>query len=109
MLNKVMWEVDKTDDNLRSFKADPVRFLDQWEAAWESPEPPFPPGGTLEPEERRSLESLDFGALYAMGANPYILWQFARAVSVPERAGIEELTISFRNQVAPHGYPDFAT
>jgi hypothetical protein len=44
-----------------------------------------------------------------MGANPFLLWQFARSVSVPEEMGIEELISSFREAVAPHGYPDFHT
>ncbi len=109
MVNKAMWEVDASDANLAAFKADPARFLDDWVAAARDPVPPFPSGGSLTPREREALVSLDFGALYAMGANPYILWQFARAVSVPERATNEELMASFRDAVAPHGYPDFAT
>jgi hypothetical protein len=109
MVNKVMWEVDLTDANLAKFQADPVGFLDQWEMAALEPVPPYPRGGILTDEERRALETLDFGALYAMGCNPYILWQFARSVLVPHRVSGEELMKSFREDVEPHGYPDFAT
>jgi hypothetical protein len=107
MLNKAMWAIDITDSNLADFKTDPAGFL----AAWESiePEPPYPAGGTLTPDEKKALESLDFGAIYAMGANPFLLWQFARSVSVPDRMPIEELVSSFRDAVTPHGAPDFAT
>lgn len=109
MVNKVMWEVDLTDANLEAFKTDPAAFLDTWEAAADKPVPPYPTGGTLTEEERQALQTLDFGALYAMGCNPYILWQFARSVSVPDRVPAEELMRSFRAAVEPHGYPDFAT
>lgn len=109
MVNKLMWEVDASDANLAAFKAEPGRFLDDWEAVGGDPEPPFPSGGSLTAQERVALENLDVGALYSMGANPYILWQFARSVSVPERASNEQLIASFRDAVAPHGHPDFST
>lgn len=109
MVNKAMWEIDKSTSNLASFQRDPGTFLHDWERAALQPEPPYPSGGTLTPEERQALETLDFGALYAMGANPYLLWQFARSVSVPELMSIEELVSSFRSAVEPHGTPDFAT
>jgi hypothetical protein len=109
MVNKVMWEVDRSDANLSSFKNDQAAFLDEWQRAALSPEPPYPSGGTLSALERKALETLDFGALYAMGANPYLLWQFARSVSVPDRMSIEDLVSSFRTAVEPHGSPDFRT
>jgi hypothetical protein len=109
MMNKVLWEVDKTDVSLASFKSDPVAFLNFWERAALDPEPPYPSGGTLTPEERNALETLDFGWLYAMGASPFLIWQFARSVSVPDIMSIEELVSSYRAAVEPHGNPDFAT
>lgn len=109
MVNKLMWEVDRSDDALASFKEDPAAFLDAWEALAMTPMPPYPEGGSLTDSERAALESRDYGSLYAMGANPFLLWQFARSVSVPEEMGLEELIASFRETVAPHGYPDFRT
>jgi hypothetical protein len=109
MVNKAMWEIDMSNAKLAAFKADRSRFLDSWEAAAREPEPPYPFGGTLTAEERRALETLDFAALYSMGTNPYVLWQFARSVSVPELASNEQLMAEFREAVTPHGYPDFAT
>jgi hypothetical protein len=44
-----------------------------------------------------------------MGAHPFLLWQFARAVWVPGRMGADEFVIAFRTGVAEHGHPDFAT
>jgi len=101
LVNKVIWEVDRTDDGLAAFKADPARLLDAWTGSSE--------GGPLTGEERHALETRDYGWLYAMGANPFLLWQFARSVSVPDEMAVEELIASFRAAVEPHGYPDFHT
>jgi len=109
MVNKVMWEIDKCDSSLASFQGDAAVFLDDWERAALEPMPPYPSGGTLTSDERGALESLDLGALYAMGVNPFLLWQFARSVSVPRFMTMEELISSFRAAVEPHGTPDFAT
>ena len=101
LVNKVIWEVDRTDHGLAAFKTDPARFLDTWTRSSE--------GGSLIGEERQALEARDYGRLYAIGANPFLLWQFARSVSVPDEMTVEELIASFREAVAPHGYPDFHT
>ena len=109
MVNKLMWEVDRSNDALALFKADPADFLDSWESLALSPNPPCPAGGSLTGDEREAIEAHDFGSLYAMGANPFLLWQFARSVSVPDGTSIERLVDSFREAVEPHGYPDFFT
>jgi hypothetical protein len=107
MVNKLMWEVDRADETVALFKASSQDFLDAWEA--QIPVSPLPDGGSLTSIERHAVESRDYGALYAMGANPFLLWQFARSVSVPDEMGIDELVASFRVAVEPHGYPDFYT
>jgi hypothetical protein len=109
MVNKLMWDVDRSDEALARFKEDPTVFLDDWESLAERPFPPYPDGGHLTDTERAAVESRDYGALYAMGVNPFLLWQFARSVSVPDELGIDGLITSFREAVAPHGYPDFYT
>jgi hypothetical protein len=109
MVNKLMWEVDRSDQALDRFKTDPREYLDLWETMAERPVPPYPEGGSLTAVERQALESRDYGALYAMGANPYLLWQFARSVSVPDEMDVKQLVTSFRVAVEPHGYPDFYT
>lgn len=109
MVNKAMWSIDRSAANLRAYQTDPGAFLDSWERLADDPEPPYPDGGTLTAAERSALETLDIGALYAMGANPFLLWQLVRSVLVPHRMTIEELIVEFRSAVEPHGYPDFAT
>lgn len=109
MVNKLMWEIDRSEEGLARFKHDAAAFLDEWESLATHPVPPYPDGGDLTDGERAAVEARDYGALYAMGANPFLLWQFARSVSVPDEMGIDELIISFRKAVEPHGYPDFHT
>lgn len=98
LVNKLMWEVDMSEDALAAFKQDAGAFLAGW-----------PQSGQLSPGEREAVEGRDYGVLYAMGVNPFLLWQFARSVSVPDEMGIEELISSFRESVEPYGYPDFFT
>jgi hypothetical protein len=108
MVNKLIWDVDRSDAALAAFKEDARAYLDAWEAQAARPLSPCPEGGSLTSEEREAIQGRDYGALYAMGVNPFLLWQFARSISVPE-IEITELITSFRAVVEPHGYPDFHT
>ena len=107
MVNKVLWEIDNVDHSLAWFQRDPGGFLEEWESRESIP--PHPTGGTLTDPERDAVRSRDYGWLYAMGANPFLLWQFARSVAVPETMAVDELITRFREAVEPHGYPDFHT
>jgi hypothetical protein len=109
MVNKVMWEVDRSDASLEAFKTDPDAFLDAWVTIGQRRLSPYPEGGSLTAVEWDALAAHDYGDLYAMGVNPFLLWQFARSVSVPDEMTGEELISSFREAVEPHGYPDFHT
>ncbi|HKX75744.1 MAG TPA: hypothetical protein VJR05_10185 [Acidimicrobiia bacterium] len=104
MVNKLMWEVERSQDSLTAFRHDPGGFLDRWEAT--EPEPPYPEGGKLTATERAALEAVDYRTLYAMGAHPFILWQFVRALSTEDPA---PLVTRYREATADLGYPDFAT
>jgi hypothetical protein len=105
MVNKLMWEVEREVESLAAFRSDPGAFLDRWEAT--VPVPPHPEGGTLATAERRALEALDYGVLYEMGAHPFILWQFVRALWPGDQ--VEELIEAYREATLPLGYPDFST
>ena len=107
MINKLLWEVERSGESLDAFIEDSVGFIDRWERT--EPVPPYPSGGTLTSEERTAFERWDYASLYQMGAHPFLLWQFTRAVWVPARMGAGELTDAYRSAVAEHGYPDFAT
>lgn len=107
MVNKVLWEIDNIDASLAWFGRDPDGFLAGWEDR--DPTPPHPTGGALTDRERVAIRSLDFESLYEMGANPFLLWQFARSAGVTPSTTVDELIERFREAVAPHGYPDFRT
>ena len=109
MVNKLLWEVESSGDNLDTFKHDPAGFVASWELAAATPQPPYPAGGTLTDEERRACVDVDFAALYAMGAHPYLLWHFVRAVLVSDTMPVEELSDALKRAVKPLDRPDFTT
>ena len=93
-VNKVMRAVNMDPDALADYRADAARFVE--------------PVADLTPAERQALAEKDYGALYAMGAHPYLLWSFAEAVHVPPMSR-PDLVESFRVAARAVGYPDFAT
>ena len=107
MINKLLWEVEASEESLSAFIEDSRSFIDRWERT--EPLPPYPSGGTLISEERIAFESWDYASLYRMGAHPFLLWQFALAVWVPNRMEAHEFIAAYRIGVAEHGHPDFAT
>ncbi len=105
MINKVMWEVERSEQSLAAFRRDPGGFLDRWQEL--EPRPPYPKGGTLTAEEHAALAALDYRTLYEMGAHPFILWQFIRAMwTEPD---VTPLVARFRAATSDLDYPDFST
>ena len=109
MIDKLLVAVDRTDEALVAFVDDAGAFIDDWEARGRRPSPPQPEGGTLTPEERAAFEAWDYARLYRMGAHPYLLWHWVRAIYVPGRMSLEALVGEYRERVEPLGYPDFTT
>jgi len=95
-IDKFMRAVNMAPETLAAYIADPAAFVATWE------------GGHLTEEEQQSLAQRDYGALYAFGAHPYLLWSFAEAVWVPEIPR-PELVERYRVAARRHGYPDFST
>jgi hypothetical protein len=93
-MNLAILEIERDDDTMAAFDRDPAGFLQ---------------GFRLSSVERRALESWDHGALYALGAHPFILWQAVRSVAVMRGEPLDELVERYRAAVSPHGYPDFST
>ena len=107
MVNKLLWEVERSDESLNTFIDESAGFISRWERI--EPTPPYPSGGILTTEERIAFESWDYSTLYRMGAHPFLLWQFALAVWVPKRMEAHEFIAAYRIGVGEHGHPDFAT
>ncbi len=93
-LNLALLAIDRDDDTLTAFEADPAGFVHPYR---------------LSTEERRALETWDHGALYALGAHPFILWQAVRSISVVRGESLSDLIEGYRAAVVPHGRPDFTT
>jgi hypothetical protein len=93
-LDLALLDIDRDDQSLRGFAADPAGFL---------------AGRRLSHDERVALEAWDLGALYALGAHPFILWQAVRSLSVLRGEELGDLIGRYRAAVESHGYPDFAT
>ena len=66
--------------------------------------------GRLGSEAAGALGSIDYAALYRMGAHPYVLWHFAEAALVwAGELTWPELKEQFRSAVVADGNPDFTT
>jgi len=109
-INKFMMFVDGNTDNLNAFCEDRAGFVEQWVRAAAESERPVEHGGPLDAAEQAALIANDVGTLYEMGGHPYILLHFARAIDV-DYHGIPfpEFDRAYKEQVTPHGYPDFST
>jgi hypothetical protein len=102
-VNKFMRQVNMTPADLGAYRADAPATVAAFRAAQQA-------AGQdgLSDAEARALASYDFGALYAMGAHPYLLWSFIEAALVPPMPR-PELVQAFRVAAGAVGYPDFAT
>jgi hypothetical protein len=100
--------IDETDESVECFRSDPEGFVSEWERTYHERSDGRWTGGTLNEQERLAVVSSDHGALYRMGAHPFLLWQMVRSVagdSVP----LVDLVESYRRAVEPWGYPFFGT
>lgn len=66
-------------------------------------------GHDLTGEERKALKEGDVSALYAMGAQPFILVGWARRLSKARGEDPDTFIERYIAAVTPHGHPDFST
>lgn len=109
-VDKFLRHVEGSDDEVRAYAADPDGYVETWRRRGAASRLPVPDGGRLEAAEADALRRRDPGALYRLGAHPYLLWHFMEAVWVwtGERSW-PDLNEEYRTAVAPAGYPDFGT
>jgi hypothetical protein len=93
-LNLALLAIDRDEAALAAFEADPAGFVEPYR---------------LSTDERRALETWDHGALYVLGAHPFILWQAVRSISLLRGEALDALVERYRAAVVPHGRPDFTT
>jgi hypothetical protein len=98
-VNKLMRQVLLDDDTLAAYRDEPERYVRAQ------------PGLTA--VEAAALSTTDYGALYALGAHPYLLWSFAEAALVPPMSRpdlVEAFRVAAASAAGPDGHaPDFAT
>jgi hypothetical protein len=102
-VNKLMRQVNMLPDALAAYRADAAAFVQRFRVAQADDG-----HDGLTPDEARALAAKDYGALYGLGAHPYLLWSFIEAALVPPMAR-PDLVESFRRAAEPAGYPDWST
>jgi len=89
-----LYDLDQTVESMDGFLTNPVTFLS---------------GYDLTPGERSAFESWDYGALYGMGAHPFLLFQAVRSIESHRGRSIQETLEAYRGAIGPHGRPDYIT
>lgn len=109
MVDKFIRYVELDDANVREYVADPEAFVRSWLSGGAGPEAATD-DRLLTDLEHAAFAQRDFGALYALGAHPYLLWHFTEAVyehEYTEGFGWRELVERYRSAVAPQGLVDY--
>lgn len=103
VVNKLMREVNMRPDSLAAYRDDSPAFVAGFRATQVAAIQ-----DDLSAAEAAALAARDYGALYALGAHPYLLWSFIEAALVPPLPR-PELVDAFRVAAAAIGYPDCST
>lgn len=103
VVNKLMREVNMRPESLAAYRDDAPAFVEAFRGGQRSATQ-----DDLGADEAAALAARDYGALYALGAHPYLLWSFIEAALVPPLPR-PELVDAFRIAAAAVGYPDCAT
>jgi hypothetical protein len=90
-VDRAMRGVVMSDAQRDRFLAEPQAFLADY---------------ALTEAERVWLAERDYGALYRMGAHPFLLFPWAQRVDRGERS---TLMRRYTEAVEPHGHPDYST
>ncbi|MGH3588958.1 MAG: hypothetical protein ACRDQ0_21840 [Pseudonocardia sp.] len=106
-VNAFMRLVNMDPGSLTGYVADPPGFVARYVEGDALAGPPWLAlGGPLTRDEQEALAARDYGALYAMGAHPYLLWSFSEAVWVPEISRAE-LVEDYREKALRAGVPSY--
>lgn len=108
MMNKFIRAVEMSTTSVNAYVADPAGFIDRWLAGGAGADA-VADDRVLTSAERAAFENRDYGALYGLGANPYLLWHFTEAVyehEYTEGFGWRELVEKYRAAIIPHGEVD---
>ena len=93
-IDRVLQDVGKYDDAFQAYMEDPSAYLAEMD---------------LEPAEREALAECDTGALWTLGAHPFILLGFVRRIQIAKGRPAPEVIREYKAAIAPLGRPDYAT
>ena len=109
-IDKFISYVEGSDQAVLDYVADPETYVAAWERRAIESRLPTPDSGTFTTEERAALVGRDHAELYRLGAHPYVLWHFVEAIRVwTGETTWPEMKERFREDIRPHGTPDFST
>lgn len=109
-IDKFIGYVEGSDRAVREYVADPEGYVAAWEHRASLTRLPTSDSGTFTEQERAALVTMDHAELYRLGAHPYVLWHFVEAIRVwAGDATWTEMKELFRENIEPHGTPDFST
>ncbi len=93
-VDRVIYEVGRTDETLQEFLADPDGYLSKRD---------------LDDRERKALRDCDYATLWTMGAHPFILFGFVRRVLGARGQAPDQITRDYKAAIEPLGRPSYAT
>ncbi|MBI2360645.1 MAG: hypothetical protein HYV04_17360 [Deltaproteobacteria bacterium] len=111
LVDKFIYRVDRNEEMLKAYMADPAGFVARWEKdeAGKLNESETTSGHNFTDEERKALAERDFEKLYAMGAHGFLLWTMMLPVLEPEFPNFRALVDFYNSKIKPYGRPDFST
>lgn len=109
-VDKFLYRIDRNENALAAYMADPVGFVTAWETGdgLQLHDGERSTGLAFTDEERTALQQRDYPTLYALGAHPFILFTLMIAVYEPEYDEFITFAHDYRDHVRDIGYPDFA-
>ncbi len=101
----------RTPIELPTSTATPAHGSTSGIGAGAAPASPLPmPAGWRQRRSVPSPSATTAGRLYELGAHPYLLLHFARALDVVlDGTPWPEFVARYKEAVTPHGFPDFST
>ncbi|MPZ88813.1 MAG: hypothetical protein GEU81_12210 [Nitriliruptorales bacterium] len=111
LVDKFLYEVDRSEDLFNAYVADPASFVPYWEREHGPLVTPVEKvgGHSLTAEERRALTEFDFETLYRMGAHPFILWTLMLPILQQQMSSFSEISEHYVSRIAKYGRPGWDT
>ena len=110
-VDKFLYRVDRNEQALAAYMADPVGFVTSWETGdgLRLHDGEYSTGLGFTDDERTALQQRDYRTLYLLGAHPFILFTLMIAVYEPEYDAFITFAHDYRDRLGDLGHPDYST